>query len=142
MGFALSAAKKHSGARMEDAQNRETAKSDRLMIGAYLGFAHLAAICIGVDAATHANTSLFTLIASLAIGVALTLACRTDARRRGHPIGHAVQLIILFTWKLTAPLYLLWSRGLRGVLWAILWSVSILICLWVGMFVAEVVQPT
>ncbi|HEY8748055.1 MAG TPA: hypothetical protein VIM11_08775 [Tepidisphaeraceae bacterium] len=31
---------------------------------------------------------------------------------------------MLFTWPITAPVYLIWSRGWRGALWAILWSIT------------------
>ena len=54
-------------------------------------------------------------IISLIFGLTATLWTVSDARQRGRPILHIVQFFILVSWPIAVPIYLIWSRGKRGV---------------------------
>ena len=59
----------------------------------------------------------------------------SDARRRGHPILHIVQLFVFLFWPIAVPIYLIWSRGLRGVGWTLLHAFGLILALCVGFYV-------
>ena len=65
---------------------------------------------------------------SMAVSVLAVLACAADARQRGSPLPHGVQYVMLLTWPITAPLYLLQSRGWKGVAWTAASLVTLLVC--------------
>ena len=43
-----------------------------------------------------------------------------DASHRGKPLVSIVQLIVLFSWPIAVPVYLITSRGIRGLGWTVL----------------------
>ena len=58
-----------------------------------------------------------------------------DARSRGHAMVHSVQYLILGSWPIAVPLYLMWSRGvLRGIGWTMLHALGLTIASWIGVF--------
>ena len=59
------------------------------------------------------------LVYSVVFAVVVTLACRNDARNRHKPILPVFQFIMLFSWPIAVPIYLIWSRGWKGVLFAV-----------------------
>lgn len=44
----------------------------------------------------------------------------SDARQRGRPILSIVQFMMVLTWAVTLPIYLMKSRRVRGFGWAVL----------------------
>jgi hypothetical protein len=90
----------------------------------YLIFIHLLALLWGIHRAAEAQSGPADLLLSLTVAITIVLACANDARIRRTPLVSIIKFIMLFTWPITAPVYLIWSRGWRGVLWAILWSIT------------------
>ncbi len=60
------------------------------------------------------------LMASVAAGWVVM-----DARQRGKPILHVVQFFLVFTWGVSVPVYLVWTRGLRGIGWLLLHTIGL-----------------
>ena len=63
-------------------------------------------------------------LADLAISFVLSAAmvkfCAVDSRCRGKTLLLSFHWIIFFTWPISVPIYLLWTRGIKGVGWAVL----------------------
>jgi hypothetical protein len=55
------------------------------------------------------------LPSALAIAAIATCWAVLDARRNGAPVLHIVQFLMFFTWPVALPIYLIWSRGARGL---------------------------
>ena len=80
-------------------------------------------ICFYISvAAVAVHTSLvpkqgsFDLLLSLFTALVVTLLCITDSKVRGKPMVQAAQWIMFFTWPIAVPIYLVWSRGAKGLL--------------------------
>ena len=65
------------------------------------------------------------LLLSIAMCSIMTYWCVVDSRIRGVPIVRSLHWIIFFTWPLAVPIYLTWSRGLRGFGWALLHALGL-----------------
>lgn len=107
---------------------------------ALLIFIHVMIIVSGTYAATENARSGVSYLVGIVLACAAVLACVDDARVRGRPILPIVQFLMLFVWPLSVILYLIGSRGWRGILWALLWTVTGLVCLIAGAFGAKIVQ--
>lgn len=57
--------------------------------------------------------------------------CAMDARIRGNPMLPVVQMIVLLTWPIAVPVYLIQSRGARGLLYLFIHGL--------GLYVAAVI---
>ena len=57
-----------------------------------------------------------------------------DAQHRGKPVVSIVQLIIMGLWPIAVPIYLLTTRGVRGLGWTILNIVGLAIASCVGYY--------
>ena len=66
------------------------------------------------------------LLAVMAASLA-TYGCIVDSRIIGRPIVQSVHWIMFFTWPLAVPIYLIYSRGLRGVVLLILHGIGLII---------------
>jgi hypothetical protein len=97
-------------------------------IWVHLVFLHLLSISWGIHAVASVEPDLASLLYSPAAGITIVLACAADARWRKSPIARGLQFIMLMGWPVAGGLYLIGSRGLRGVLWAMLWYASVIIC--------------
>jgi hypothetical protein len=51
-------------------------------------------------------------------------ACVADAYSRGTCVPHSLRWVAFWTWMLAVPVYLVWSRGRKGVLFAIAFSAA------------------
>jgi hypothetical protein len=89
---------------------------------------HVFAVIWGLHSGSTDRTTPFGMLFFVVAGVLIVSACMTDARRRRKPIGGSIQMVMLFAWPIAAPLYLIWSRGWRGALWAALWMVTLYSC--------------
>src|SRR5204862_7830303 len=63
-----------------------------------------------------ANDREFELLASLSTSILVTLVCIADSKVIGKPMVPAAHMALFFTWPITAPIYLIWSRGAKGVI--------------------------
>lgn len=83
-----------------------------MMIGAfYLFVALLFVRAWAIGAQTLADLGL-----AICAAAAVTLACIADSKIVARPIPHAARWVMLFLWPVAVPLYLLWSRGWRGLI--------------------------
>lgn len=65
------------------------------------------------------------LAVALALSIAMVQFCIVDSRRRGKPLLHSFYWIIFFSWPFSVPVYWLWTRGIRGIIWAVLFVISL-----------------
>jgi hypothetical protein len=80
------------------------------------------------------NNALVYYLTALLLACSATGWCVVDARRRGRPLLPAVQLIALLLWFVAVPIYLLASRGWRGLGWALLNLVGLYVTIFVTYF--------
>jgi peptidoglycan/LPS O-acetylase OafA/YrhL len=80
---------------------------------------YISAAIAGMTQALSHNALVYYLSALL---LACTAAgwCVVDARRRDNPLPWAVQLLAFLFWTIAVPIYLVVSRGWRGLGWAAL----------------------
>ena len=64
--------------------------------------------------------------------------CVVDSRFRGEPLLVSFYWIIFFTWPVSVPIYLLWSRGIKGIVWVVLYVISIVV-LYIIVFIVLVI---
>jgi hypothetical protein len=64
---------------------------------------------------------------SLALSAAMVKFCAVDSKCRGEPLLHSFYWIIFFTWPVSVPIYLLWSRGIRGIVSLVLYVISLVV---------------
>lgn len=57
---------------------------------------------------------------SLALSAAMVKFCILDSKYRGDLLLNSFYWIIFFTWPVSVPIYLLWTRGIRGIGWVVL----------------------
>ena len=90
----------------------------------------MSALCGGAQGLVQDTLAqyLFTLL------MASTAALWTvlDARRHNRPIVHIGQLVVFFFWPIAVPLYLIWTRGFRGLGWAVLHAVGLFLTLYIA----------
>ena len=101
----------------------------RMPTCAFLIFLHFFAILWGIHSgATSGTASPIDMLFPLVAGVVVVWACANDARMRGKPFLGMMAFLMLVVWPIAAPLYLISSRGWRGILWAMLWIVTLVSC--------------
>src|SRR5437870_4110379 len=98
----------------------ERARTLRLALLVFLYFLFAA---FGVVSALPEKQSTSTPLFSVLMALTVTGLCLTDARIVGKRLVHAAQWVTFFTWPISAPIYLGWSRGARGLLLAMLHAV-------------------
>lgn len=83
----------------------------------YLISLYLLAVLAGVRATALPQRSyLSDLLLQLEAAIVITQLCVVDARLLGRPLVHAAQWVMFLSWPLAVPIYVLWSRKLRGAL--------------------------
>ena len=105
-----------------------------------LVFLHLLAVAWGAQMAFSNEPRLVELLLAWVAALALVMCCVADAKIVGKPILHIVQFIMLFTWPVTAPVYLVWARGWRGLLWAAGFAASLTIVSLVSRLLVLLIQ--
>lgn len=78
-----------------------------------------AAAIFGLIQALSEN-GLAHLLSSLLLACSAAGWCAADALRRGKSMPWAVKLLTFLFWPIAAPIYLIVSRGWRGVGWTLL----------------------
>jgi hypothetical protein len=91
----------------------------------YLLFLHAMAFVWGAHVTIFEDPTTRELAIALVFAIAVVMACRADARIAGRPILHIVQFLMLLTWPVTAPGYLLWARRWWGLLWALVLAATL-----------------
>jgi hypothetical protein len=59
----------------------------------------------------------------------------SDARDRGKPILHILQLLIFLLWPIAVPIYLVATRGIRGLGLSVAHAVGLILVLCIGFYV-------
>ena len=67
------------------------------------------------------------LIICVTISFLMVQFCVIDSRIRGKPVLHSFRWMIFFTWPISVPIYLLWSRGVKGIGPTVLYVLSIIL---------------
>lgn len=117
--------------------NTDTVSSERLSAVrrlrlALLIFIHVMILVASVHAAARNTRDGTGYLIAIMLACAAVMACVNDARVRGKPILPIVQFLMLFVWPVSVILYLIASRGWRGILWALLWTATALSCTILG----------
>ena len=55
------------------------------------------------------------LLLGMAIAFSVVIACIVDARLLGQKMHNLVGFVMLFTWPVSVPIYLIWTRKLKGL---------------------------
>jgi hypothetical protein len=56
------------------------------------------------------------------LAAAIVLFCVADARSLNKNIYHSFRWIMFFTWPVSVPIYFVWARGLKGLLYTLLYA--------------------
>jgi hypothetical protein len=75
----------------------------------------------GSDSAIGTNPILFTLL----LATVSSIWVYHDAKRRGVKMVGAVNFLIFFGWIVAIPIYLIYTRGKTGWLWAVLQAIGV-----------------
>jgi hypothetical protein len=82
----------------------------------FLAFAYCASAAYGAEAAISRELAASNWPIGISLALGFTSACICDAKVVGKRLTHAAQWVMFFSWPVTAPIYLIWSRGARGLL--------------------------
>ena len=67
----------------------------------------------GISLAVPPQDELREFCYTVLVAIAVVVSCIYDARFMRKPIVSSVQGVMLFTWPIAVPAYLVWSRGLK-----------------------------
>ncbi len=90
----------------------------------------------GVVLALAREDSRAYLIFALASPSAMALWIAIDARRNNLHVVHVAYIFVFFFWPLAVPVYLIWSRGARGLCWAAVHALALYALIFVSFNVA------
>jgi hypothetical protein len=85
----------------------------------------------------HADQSAIGMVGA---SICTSLAVAADARRRRFPMSHAGAMLLFLCPVLVGPVYLVRTRGLRGLAWATLFASAWLASLIAGGLLALVLR--
>jgi hypothetical protein len=85
----------------------------------------------GITQSLSSNGAL-GLLGSILFAVLTTGWCVVDSRSRGRPMLSIVQMIVFFSWPVAVPIYLVASRGGRGLAIAAVHAIAMLITMWIA----------
>jgi len=83
------------------------------------------------------DTGPFNLILALMIGVLVTGWAIIDGRVRGKPLVMSASSWLFFTYPVGFPLYCVWSRGARGVLFCLGFLAILLLAIVAAAFITD-----
>ena len=92
----------------------------------FIGFAYFLVVISGI-AAEYALTGRDEFFLPVVLAFTLVLACVTDARLIQRPIPRIIQFVMLLTSPLAVPVYCLYARRGRGLLWLLFFSITLTI---------------
>lgn len=64
----------------------------------------------------------------------------SDAVLLGYPTNFAAVITLFLFWPLATPLYLIWTRGIRGLGWTLLHAVGLVLAYNVGLYFAAMLS--
>lgn len=74
---------------------------------------------------TISSNSLVRWLLGLLFAWAVTSWCVSDARQRGRPLISVLQMIMFLTWIVSVPIYLISTRGWRGVAYTVMHTIGL-----------------
>lgn len=104
----------------------------RTLRNSYLIFLYVLAFFLGLQSALPEANVVAILLMRLALAIAVVKACALDGQIIGKKILRIHQFLMLLTWPVTAPVYLVWARGWKGLLWLIILAVTLFIVFVIG----------
>jgi hypothetical protein len=93
-----------------------------------LVFLHLVMIMWGIHSGADTRATMIDVAFPLSAGIIAVMTCVNDAKFRRAPLPRGVQFVMLFLWPVLVPVYLIGTRGWRGILWALLWTATVYSC--------------
>ncbi|MEE8450726.1 MAG: hypothetical protein V3R99_02395 [Thermoguttaceae bacterium] len=109
-------------------------KLRRLLLVSLYVFFGASAIC----QALSPRSLLLAFVFPVAIASTVTFWCVVDSRILGRPMLRVLQMLTFFTWPIAVPLYLVWSRRLRGVGLVFLHALGLMATLFIVFYVTIV----
>jgi hypothetical protein len=88
---------------------------------------YLLAAANGAMQASQARSGMVSLVLAVMAASLATYGCVVDARLAGRPIVQSLHWIMFFTWPIAVPIYLIYSRKLRGVVLLILHGIVLIV---------------
>jgi len=83
----------------------------------------------GVLHALRPDETILWILFYAGFAFAATGWCVVDSRIIGSPVINSLHWIIFFTWNVAVPIYLIWSRGFRGLaLLVLFWFACCVLC--------------
>lgn len=101
-------------------QSQATSDHRSLIVVAF----YVAAALIGSTSALSHN-ALVAYLGKFLLACTAAEWCLIDASYRGRPMTWSVQFLTLIFWSIAVPIYLIATRGWRGVGWVLLHGVGI-----------------
>ena len=92
----------------------------------FLCFSYLLAIFTGLSD-INTGSLLIQFFLPWLVAFSLVIACSTDARIVGKSVPNIVQFLMLFTWPLSIPLCLFWTRRWWGLMWVLVFGATLLL---------------
>ncbi len=86
---------------------------------------YVLAVAFGVGQALQWDSRVVSLLLPFAVASAVTLWCVVDSHIRARPILTSLQFLVFITWPVAVPIYLIWSRRLRGIVLAVVHGVGL-----------------
>ena len=105
--------------------NRDSQTAFRRDVGVSL---YLAVTAWGAVSAVWPDNALVYMLFWAVVSCTITTWCVVDSRILGCPILHSFHWLIFFTYPIAVPIYLVWSRRLRGLGIAVLHAVGLTVC--------------
>ncbi len=99
-----------------------------------LAYAYFLFLLRGVCYAISPDPPAVDWILSILLAFIMVMLCQSDARQRQKPLTRSLGFVMLITWPLAVPAYLIWSRGWKG-LWLTLLHALLLYLTFVFAFV-------
>jgi hypothetical protein len=103
-----------------------------------LGYMHLVVMLLGLRVGLNAGWRPLDGLFSVVFALAAAMFCVLDARVLRVRLPQSCHQLFLVLWPAAVLVYLFWSRGLRGIHWALLLVGSVLLTMILSGFVGFV----
>ena len=101
---------------------------------------YLLAVTMGAGQVTRPESGVLRLTLWAMFASAATYWCVVDARMIGRPIVQSLHWIMFYSWPVAVPIYLIYSRKLRGLGIAIVHVIGLSIVATLGLHLAGFVK--
>ena len=96
---------------------------------------YVASFFWGVVQVMRPDSGRLYLLFSLVMAGAAACWAVSDARNRGKPILHILQLFIFLLWPIAVPVYLISTRGFRGLGLSVAHAMCLILALCIGFYI-------